>query len=259
MPNTGMSFAEFLSSLLDDWRKFARFILLLCLIGSMVFLLAFGVLHSLPGNTGQLNLGTGSIIFSLPTQEGHDYLVVVHPQGWQESGIQVKIGDQLHFEANGKVNIDLAGLNSALAARHDADQRILAEEKRSDRWEAEKNTFAQEDHYTPEDLRKIRPTWKWTGPSGIAETANFAMPARMKRCILPGREYGALLGAIQETGMQPTTDDTFFIGATNDVVAKRSGKLYFAVNDVQSNDKSFPDMFFSDNIGFFYAKVTVSK
>jgi hypothetical protein len=259
MPDDKASFADIILSVLESWNKFFRLVFLLCISGGMLFGIIYGLLHSLPRNTGRLNLGSGSIIFSQPTQDGHEYLIVIPPQGWQESGIQVRKGDQIHFEAYGRVYIDLAGLNAALAARHDADQRIIAEEKKAGRWDSEKDTFAPEDHYTADDLAKIRPTWKWSDPQGIEDTPKYALPARMKRSILPNGRYGALLGAIPELGSRPTVDDTFLIGASNDVVAKRSGKLSFAVNDVQSNDKAFPEMFFADNIGFFYAKVTVSR
>jgi hypothetical protein len=47
--------------------------------------------------------------------------------------------------------------------------------------------------------------------------------------------------------------------SNNDLVAKQSGKLYFTVNDVVHDDKDSPDLFLEDNIGFFYAKVTISK
>jgi hypothetical protein len=257
--NTSKSFADILLSLLENWGKFCRFLLLLGLSGLWLALTVYGVLRALPRNTGQLNLASGSIIFSQPTQDGNEYLVVISPQGWQETGIAVREGDHMRFDANGRVNIDLAGLNAALAVRHNADQRILSDEKQAGQWEAEKEDFAPEDHYTPEELRKMRPTWRWTDPNGIAETAQFALPSRLKRCLLPGRGYGALLGAIRETGVQPTAGDAFFVGAKNDIVAKQSGKLYFAVNDVQSRDKTSPDLFFADNIGFFYAKVTVNR
>jgi hypothetical protein len=57
--------------------------------------------------------------------------------------------------------------------------------------------------------------------------------------------------AIRETDVSPTRDDAFFVGSSNVAVAKRSGKLYFTVNDVTYDDKDFLDMFFVDNIGSF--------
>jgi hypothetical protein len=264
MPDTGTSIADVLSSLLEDWGKFARFLLLLLGAGLLAWLMIYGVLRVLPRNTGQVKLGSGSIIFSQATQDGNSYLVVVSPQGWQETGIGVREGDHLNIEANGRVHIDLSGLNASLAARRSADQRVMGEEMAAGRWEAEKNTFAPEDHYTADERQKMRPTWHWTGPEGIGDTQQLALPARLKKCTLPGANYGALLGAIRESGAKPAVGDIFLIGrgsdgSGHDIVAKRSGKLYFTVNDVQSDDKDFPDMFYEDNIGFFYVKVTIGK
>jgi hypothetical protein len=84
-------------------------------------------------------------------------------------------------------------------------------------------------------------------------------PAHQKRSVLPAKGYGALLAAIRETKVLPTRDDVFFVGSSNVYKAPRSGKLYFTVNDVTYDDKDFPDMFFVDNIGSFYARVSVSK
>jgi hypothetical protein len=265
VPDATKSFADLLSSLLEDWGRFSRFLLLLFAASLLIFGLTDSVFHVLPRNTGQLKLGTGSIIFSQSTQDGNEFLVVVSPQGWQETGIAVRKGDHLTIEANGKVHIDLSGLNAALAARRSADERVEGEEQKAGRWDADKkNGFLPEDHYTPDEKVKMRPIWHWTGPEGIKETAEYALPGRMKNCILPGGNYGALLGAIRETGAKPSKDDVFLVGSGsggsgNDIVAKRSGKLYFTVNDVQSNDKDFPTMFIEDNIGFFYAKVTISR
>ena len=81
---------------------------------------------------------------------------------------------------------------------------------------------------------------------------------------MPGKNYGALLGAIREAGVKPAGSDVFYVGSGTDksgvfIPANRCGILYFTVNDVLSNDKDYPDMFFEDNVGFFYAKVTISK
>ena len=57
----------------------------------------------------------------------------------------------------------------------------------------------------------------------------------------------------------PSRDDAFFVGKSNTIRAQRTGKLYFAVNDVLNDtNKDFPDMFLVDNIGFFYVRVTVT-
>jgi hypothetical protein len=265
MPDTAQSIADLVLSLLEDWQKFCRFLLLLFVACALLLGLAWGVLRMLPSNTGQVKLGSGSIIFSQPTQDGNEYLAVISPQGWQETGISLRKGDRVSIEAYGKVHIDLSGLNKSLAARRDADDRVIGDEKKTPgKWEAEKDTFSPEDHYTDDERKNIRPTWHWTGPDGIADTPLYALKARMARTVLPGGNYGALLGAIRETGVTPDTPDVFLVGSGTSktgiaIEAKRGGKLYFTVNDVQSYDKEYPNLFFEDNIGFFYAKVTVSK
>jgi hypothetical protein len=259
VPDAAQSFADLLSVLLDDWRKFAKFLVLLFFTCVFVFGLVYGILRSLPRSTSEIKFGSGSILFSQPTKDGQEYLVVIPPQGWQETGIAVREGDHVSVEAGGKVNIDLAGLNLALEARRTADNRIIDAEKKAGRWEKEKDDFAPELYYTAEDRQNIRPRWRWIDPNGLPETKRLANPAHQRKSILPDKGYGALLAAIRETGVQPERQDAFFVGASNTYVAKRSGKLYFAANDVMYDDPDFPDLFMIDNIGFFYARVTISK
>ena len=265
MPDSAKSIADLLSSLLEDWGKFCRFILLLFVACLLTLAVAYGVLKMLPSNTGQVKLGSGSIIFSQPTEGGGNaYFVVISPQGWQETGIPVHQGEHLSIQAYGKVHIDLSGLNATLTARRTAEERVINDEKNAKRWEAEKDNFAPEDHYTAKEKGDMRPTWHWTGPDGISDTPLYALKARMDRCVMPGQKYGSLLGAIREAGVKPAGSDVFLVGSGTDksgvlIPAHRSGILYFTVNDVLSDDKDYPDMFFEDNIGFFYAKVTISK
>jgi hypothetical protein len=131
------TFANLLLVLLEDWKKFFKFLLLVffaCLFGLG---LVYGILRSLPRATSEVKLGSGSILFTRPTENGQEYIVVISPQGWQETDISVKEGDTINFEVGGKVNIDLEGLNLALDARHAADNRIMAEEKTAGRWDKE--------------------------------------------------------------------------------------------------------------------------
>lgn len=261
MSDTAQTFANLVLVLLDDWKKFLKFLLLAAVACLFTLGLVYGILRSLPHTTSEVKLGSGSILFSQPTKDGQEYVIVISPQGWQETGISVKKGDTINFEVGGKVNIDLQGLNLALNARIAANDRIINEEKTAGRWEKEKDDFAAELHYTTEDKRNVRPHWHWTGPDGMSvqEMKELANPAHQKRSVLPAKGYGALLAAIRETNVLPTGDDAFFVGSSLVYVAPRSGKIYFTVNDVTYEDRDFPDMFFVDNIGAFYARVSVSK
>lgn len=128
MPDTVQTFTNLLLILLEDWKKFFKFLFLVFFACLFVLGLVYGILRSLPRETSEVKLGSGSILFSQPTKNGQEYVVVVAPQGWQETGISVKEGDTVKFEVGGRVNIDLEGLNLALDARHAADNRIMNEE-----------------------------------------------------------------------------------------------------------------------------------
>jgi hypothetical protein len=155
MPDVAQTFADLLLALLDDWKKFGKFLLLVFLACLLALGLVYAILRSLPRATSEVKLGSGSILFSQPTKTGQEYVVVISPQGWQETGIAVKEGDTINFEVGGKVNIDMEGLNLALEARHAADNRIVDEEKKAGRWEKEKDDFAPELHYTAGDKHNV--------------------------------------------------------------------------------------------------------
>src|ERR1039458_5200721 len=122
MPDTTKSIADLLSSLLEDWGKFGRFILLICVACILILSVAYGMFKMLPSNTNQVKFGSGSILFSQQTENGGNaYFVVISPQGWQETGIPVHQGDHIFIQAYGKVHIDLSGLNASLDARRNAE------------------------------------------------------------------------------------------------------------------------------------------
>ena len=240
-----------------------RFVIVLFSIFGAAFGVYYGVVRTLPKETQEFKLnGVGSIVLSQPTREGgHEYLVVVHPQGWQETAIAVKEGDTLGFDAGGSVYIDLGGLNRSLDLRHKFEDDLADREKRRGKWLAERKTLAAEDLFTVRQLAEIKPAWSWNGPDGSEATAALSFPGRRSKTIIPGARYGELLGAIRETGLAaPDRADAFRVGThSSGIVARRNGKLYFTVNDVwDDKDKSFPEKFFVDNIGFFYVKVTVA-
>jgi hypothetical protein len=239
-----------------------RLVYLLILLAGL-FSVYYGVVHTLPANTQKLDIhGVGSIVLSQPTPGGgQEYLVVVHPQGWQETAIAVKAGDTLTFDAGGNIYIDLGGLNESLALRRKLEAQLVQNEKKSRKWPAEKATLTPEDRFTMGQKASIRPVWSWNGPNGNVATQDLSFPARRQKTIIATANYGTLLGAIRETGIStPDRHDAFIVGAHRDgFTVKESGKLYFTVNDVwDDKDPTFPEKFYIDNIGSFYVKVTVT-
>jgi hypothetical protein len=203
-----------------------------------------------------------------------EYVVVIHPQGWQETGIQVRQGDILRLLAEGSVAIDLQGLVESVNRRIklEKDARKLAERRHQD-----VNRLLPERQWNSSEINSIMPGKSWTHPDGyesIRPETSFA--ARTNNKIMPQARYGALLMAISPTGQTPKSGQAILVGTgRNDAAnpcekdtdgttcvfhADRDGKVWFIVNDVwDSQDQLFPDKFYIDNIGHFYAKVSVTE
>jgi hypothetical protein len=268
------SLADVLLAVLDDYpKKFLKLLLIiasisLCLAG-IVFTFVLLVIRSLPSRATQIELGPASILFS-QTQGGLEkYLLVVPPQGWTKTDIYVPEGAILEINAGGKVQIDLAGLNAALGERYKAERRIQEAKNHRELGNVSDKDFDPDDYFTDEELKAMKPKWKWVGPDGASdEEMKAARPARRERSILPKQSYGVLIAAFDTRNVDPTTDPSviprlvltaFKVGSSYQqrVTATQSGYLYFAINDVQSKKPELPDMFVVDNIGAFFAKVSV--
>lgn len=236
--------------------------------GLIVFALIYSILHTLPSKTRAASLEAGSfkfgVILSQPVDGGSAYAVMISPQGWQRTSIYVRRGQRLSIDAGGRVYIDLMSLNAGLAERWKAEKRVIHELERQGKWDKEKLVHGAEHYYKPRERRAITEAfkWGWTGPAGFDEATMFrlATPARRSRAIKPSAGYGTLLAALVGANTLPQPEDVFVVATRYDDVAPRDGCLYFAVNDVLNDpaDQDLPpDMFLQDNIGFFYANVTL--
>ncbi len=169
--------------------------------------------------------------------------------------------------------VDLTGLMVALQARSKAETRVNDLKKKDPKERA--RCLAPEDCFTKVEMEAIKPIWDWVGPDGALESdMRIANPVRWQRSILPKATYGALIASLNDTDAdvsQPGLVDrlsanAFLVKSTysQKATGNRNGFLYFAVNDVvgpkgsRAKDVDFPDLFFVDNIGAFYVKVSVS-
>lgn len=254
---------DFLQILISSTGNVLRCVAVMLVTLGLLFGVYFGVIRTLPMRTQEFKInGVGSIVFSQQIPGGgHEYLLVVHPQGWQETAISVKEGDTLTFEAGGNVYIDLGGLNRSLETRYKLEDEWIRKKSKGRNWIRSQSKVAPEDDYSADQVKKIKPRWAWNGPDGNIATTDLSFPSRRNKTIVPSANYGTLLAAIRETGVPtPARQDAFVVGSRNPgMTAKRSGKLYFVINDVlDDKEPNFPDKFFIDNIGFFYVKVTVT-
>jgi hypothetical protein len=271
---------DVLRDVISDWRKVLRaFVFIVLVIGVFVFgaWIFTKLLHL---QTKELRLGTGGYVL-LTKQEGENAisLVLVYPQDWENSGIRVKKGDSLAFQADGRVNIDVAGLVQKVGEREAAEKKLLARARK-------RNKDFDIGHFLPERLFKyddqdknFRPARAWADPDGYEGAEDTAWPARTCNKILPEAHYATLIFAIRPPNSGPPTrtqsetpcppipssqrwsDPLYAIGkgGGKQFVADKDGDIWFIVNDVwDGDDKYYPDKFYVDNMGAFFVNVTVS-
>src|SRR6266851_3323845 len=146
MPDVSRSMADVLVEVLNDWKKFGKFLLLIMSLFMIVSVFAWFILLKLPSNASEIQIGTAHILFSQSTKEGHKYVVIVSPEGWQRTGIFVPAGARMSIEAGGKVQIDLTGMNEALRAARQAENRV-----RDARASGKLGKNVKDDAFLPED------------------------------------------------------------------------------------------------------------
>src|SRR6266705_1113249 len=270
---TGKTFADVLDTLLTDRRKLGYFSFLTILVPGIVMLLAVIVFGQFPrwlgAENSQISIGgfETQFLFQSTSANKEEYLMIVHPQGWQDSGIEVEKGARMSFRAGGQIHIDFNGLRQQAEDRSTMEKR-LEKSKHLDRDSDDQNNlpemyFSEEwdtnSHETIwahlKDQRKFRP---WVGPEGYDPSLQ-AWRARQKRRAFPEARLGELIGQIKDSKGSPL-DKAFEIGTgigMPDVHTKESGHLWLAINDVV--DPTYPELFFADNLGFCWVKVVIEK
>jgi hypothetical protein len=247
------SFPDVLENWVDNPRKLLRAGLAL----AFVLLALFGFVASLKwlfaiGGAEVRVSSDGPQVFFETASGVKTYNVVVHPQGWQKTMIQLRKNDQVEVHAEGSVNMDLYGLIDAVEKKH------ALEAKSAQQYHiASSSSDVPENHYTDQEWDQIRLVRPWMGPQGMAGfTPSFA--GRRTLTLLMDAPHGILVGAIRtgNSESEPARKDAFAIGAHAHFTAQNDGELWLTVNDI-TNEK-YPQMFYLDNIGFYSALVTVT-
>jgi hypothetical protein len=274
----GKTFADVLDSILTHPKKFisalGMFIVIISLIvgaviGGVALLNKF---FGLSFSKVEINTFGNQITLRTTSGKKQSTLVMVHPQGWEDTSIKVRKGELVSFNAEGKVSIDGYSLVKAyrlLGQLEDHYKRQLqigsavTDDKRD----------TPEQHYS-ERLRDILTACLnrlWTDPGGfrsevepkkiIGDCPDFSQlkgpnkdgydqhtdksdsyydypdqdfPGRTKLKVMPGEPYGELIGAvrIEENGKLRTLD-TFRIGSMRtNYPINQDGELWLIVNDV---------------------------
>lgn len=262
------SWSELVQEVLADNRKLLKFLAACVVLAVLVVGVAVALMKFLGINTSQaeqveMDAGQAKFVLRLASSNKTlaQYVVVIHPQGWQDSGISVHSGDKLRFRAAGSVNIDLEGVISKVELRKKYEAEVTRSKKLDRNSDDPKNL--PERYYSEKQLQDLRVNRPWTGPDGNLEKAYTSYRARIPERIMPERPVGALLGALPSAGKNPQASDAFFVGTSfgdKELVAPADGELWFIVNDVwNKQNPQYENMFFEDNIGSFWVVVSVTN
>lgn len=268
------TFADVFDDILMDRRKFFSFLMLiatLCIALLLVGWLVTTMLGIKPEAIRELNISASGahMLLESVTNQHREYIVIVPPQGWARSGIEVKKGEQIRFVAEGAVNIDLWSIMQKVTKRHEYEDRITLA-RNLDRQSTDPNSVPE--HYfstdlTKEERDKLRLLRPWNGPNGNDEARiklyENAFAGRTAKKIMPSAPFGALIGAVTEkAGDPPKRQDVFLIGKNyggEEFKSQKEGELWFNVNDVwDEEDTEYPNKFYDDNVGYFWVKVLIT-
>jgi hypothetical protein len=265
---TGKTVADVLDSLFSNPRRWFALMGLLAGLAGLVMLVMFVFTRLFGVETQVFQIGganTHILFSSVEKRSGNEeYVVVVNPQGWQRTDIEVQPGDQLSFSADGKVCIDLNDILEKVARRLKYEDEHAKELKIRPNDPTE--TRVPEDYFTPDERKSLVLNRPWVGPDGF-DLENFqpAFRSRRGRYLMPHKNAAGLVAAVKAgSKAQPAPSDAFFVGKSKSCVvgdedcgALQKGWLWFTVNDVQYNDPDNPVLFYNDNIGVFWVRVTV--
>ena len=257
----GKTFADVFDNILSDWKKFFAFLGAtagLCGLLLFLFFLITKVLGVTTAKEIKLSTSGAQILFESQTPSKSEYLILVHPQGWQDAGIRVRRGDSIEFKADGRITVDLNGIAERTLKRHQFEQKYVKLGVADPT--SEMPDKAPEVHFNAEEKEALRLRRGWVGPEGYtAQLTDQSYASRRARRLLPDVNLGALVAAIKgDQNSEPGKAEAFYVGSDKRLHTTNDGQLWFNVNDVTNEgDQTNSDLFYADNIGFFWVKVTV--
>jgi hypothetical protein len=254
---TGKTFADVFYSIITDWRKFVSFLALLFSLSVLVFLASALIINRFKvESVSEVDLSSGKILFQTTIGGKSEYVTIVHPQGWQDTDIRVKKGERIKITSGGSITVDLFGIVETVGRRKELEKKY--ERKEGLRRASDEANQTPEFYFSDEDRDSLKFNRGWVSPNGYdALFTKQSFRARSKRKILPDKKLGMLLGAVNTGNQHPEKAQVFPIGTgLDDFIVPADGYLWFVVNDDTNDyDPTNIDLFFGDNLGFFWVKV----
>jgi hypothetical protein len=252
--------AELLSCLKKEfscWGGICRILVFIIILVSFLCMALVCTLRCMKNSGLHIIKADGTTISIGYNTKIQQYLI--DPRQPNATNIELKKGDSVRVSISGSVHVAMGRMIRALQYEYAIkDSLFRAIHKRHIRY------------FTPEQRIRSRIAYPWTGPKGI--DTNSINDTNVRNSIresdscrvLPGARPGQLIAFISEKrdkymfDASDTTDVHKFNGETIEFKATHKGYLWFIINDdayVEGNILS--DITWQDNLGFFYATITI--
>lgn len=247
-----------LEKMIESWPAFFRGIALLSSILFVFYLFAVQVVDRLHPSAVSISTDEG---LSLKFDGAGTYkTILIHPRGWQSSGIKVKSGDELIIDAGGSINIAMGRMVQSLEVEYKYKARNEKAGKGRD-----------VDAFSRKELEDSLFAYPWNGPEGI-QISSLLLDSAIKRVkdsqskrVAPFANVGQLLMVISKTDSReaPNLNESQVVpygGKGSRVVVKEDGYIWFIVNDLKPDkDQIKRELDWQDNLGMFDVKLLINS
>lgn len=243
----------FFEKALESWQSMTK--ALVFFTASLLILTIFILIISENLNLDEVSVSSADgITLSFGSSETLNS-ILVHPRGWQSSGIRVKKGEELRTEASGSINIAMGRMVKSLAAQYNFKEKY------------EKLSRGRSlDNFSTEELQASLFAYPWNGPEGVQlnkltdqSAVNRIINLQESR-VFQRAQVGQLLIVVAEDSEKiPEIAKSQVIpyrGPNSRTIVNKDGFLWFIVNDEKiRGDKRKDLIIWQDNLGMFSVKV----
>jgi hypothetical protein len=258
----GRTLADILDSVLDKPARAWPLLCLIVTIAGVIVVTTWALMQILQVQASDVTIGSkdSHVVFqSVHKLTGnHEFVVIVSPEGWQNTGIDIHSGDKISFAAGGKICIDMNSIWEKVQLRKQYEDAIA--KAHNILRDTDKETRVPEDYFTDAQKKSLILDRPWVNPDGFSlDKFQPSFRSRRNRYILPDKPAGGLIASITAGTSEPSRQDAFFVGREHDLVSDKDGQLWFNVNDVTYGDPQNQNLFFNDNVGSFWVHMTVKS
>lgn len=244
---------SFLEKAIEDNGKMGRTIGLMFVAFALLFVMALVVVNALNPKIELKRDGATIVFQQSDDKRKRNEIVLVSPQGLNDTGLDVKMGDEITMSASGKINLAMGRIN-----------RIMENKMRFKDKYTKLGKGKGAENFSAGELKDstVPAKYDWIDPLGTIPDSGS--PKRSLR-VRPDANFGQLLFIMFprkyniEKWKPSPSDLTQKIAYLPDTtfIAKYNGRIYFIVNDV--NYKITNNIDWVDNSGFFHVKLLIEE